>query len=60
MLSERTCFEPVDHHFLGRARAYLVDARSLTFHEAKAWEPPVKKVGSWPILVMKGEEAVRV
>lgn len=43
MVSERTCIELVDHHFFGRARAYLVGERFSTFHEAKAWEQAVKK-----------------
>ena len=43
MVSEQTCIELVDHHFFGRARAYLVGERFSTFHEAKAWEQAVKK-----------------
>jgi hypothetical protein len=43
MVSERTCIELVDHHFFGRARAYLVAERFSTFHAAKAWEQAVKK-----------------
>jgi hypothetical protein len=43
LLSERTCIELVDHHFFGRARAYLVGERFSTPGEAKAWEQAVKK-----------------
>jgi hypothetical protein len=43
MLSEQTCIELIDHHFFGRARAYLVGERFPTFREARAWEQAVKK-----------------
>jgi hypothetical protein len=43
MVSERTCIELVNHHFFGRARAYLVGERFSTPGEAKAWEQAVKK-----------------
>jgi hypothetical protein len=46
MLSEETCIGLVDHHFFGRARAYLVGERFPTFHEARAWEQAVIKAMS--------------
>jgi hypothetical protein len=46
MLSEQTCLGLVDHHFFGRARAYLVGERFSSFHEARAWEQTVKKAMS--------------
>ena len=46
MISERTCIELVNHHFFGRARAYLVGERFSTSHEARAWEQAVKKTMS--------------
>jgi hypothetical protein len=42
-LAEQTCLDLVDHHFFGRARAYLVGERFSSFHEARAWEQTVKK-----------------
>jgi hypothetical protein len=46
MLSEQTLLGLVDHHFFGRARAYLFGKRFSTFHEARAWEQAVKKAMS--------------
>ena len=46
VLAEQTCMDLVDHHFFGRARAYLVGERFTSFHEARAWEQTVKKAMS--------------
>ena len=45
-LAEQTCMGLVDHHFFGRAKAYLVGERLSSFHEARAWEQTVKKAMS--------------
>src|SRR5215472_17217254 len=45
-LAEQTCMGLVDHHFFGRARAYLVGERFSSFHEARAWEQTMKKAMS--------------
>jgi hypothetical protein len=45
-LAEQTCLGLVDHHFFGRARAYLVGEQFSSFHEARAWKQAVKKAMS--------------